>query len=521
MGLRFSPKQLFQYQTIAELAAVAQPGDQTPVSQLPAAGKVLLTPIQKWFFEQDLAVPEHFNQSVCLELPNGFSPEALAAAIAHIYHHHDALRLRFTPTNEGWQQTFSDRATPPAIDWFDFSQVPALEQDRAIAQKIQALQTSLNLQHGPLVNIGVFALGNARLSQLFIAIHHLVIDGVSWRILLTDLQQVYQQAVAGEAIQLAQKTHSYQQWAQELAQTANSPEAEADFDYWQAIAHSQPGKIPQDAAGEENVIGSSQTIITALSAELTRSLLHEVPPVYNTQITEVLLTALAQTLAQWTGDTTALIDLESYGRFSDTLTLARTVGWFTALYPVPLSFDATQPLGNNLKAMKAQLRAVPNQGISYGLLRYMNRQYSSQTQALAIVPSISFNYLGQLDAIKKGEFRRGRVPDQTLTSAQSANQAAANRRPHLIDINSWVEKEQLRIQWIFSRHHHTTETIEQLAKQFIFNLSALIEHCCAKESVEYAPDDFALAQLDQSALEAVMSQVSFATADSAEQAVTK
>jgi amino acid adenylation domain-containing protein/non-ribosomal peptide synthase protein (TIGR01720 family) len=536
-GLTISLKQLFQYQTIAELASVAQQGSytvlsQTAISQALATGEVLLTPIQRWFFKQSLAVPEHFNQAVCLTLPKGSSREALTAAIAHIYQHHDALRLRFTPLpsgEQGWQQQFSDSTTAPAITWFDLSHLSAVMQDLAIAQQTQTQQASLNIQTGPLVSVCGFDLGAARESQLFIAIHHLIIDGVSWRILLADLQQAYRQALSGKAVQLPPKTHSYQQWAQELMRLANSAEIEADRDYWQAIAKAAPINIPQDISQDDpqdnrkgkNNIENAQRIVTSLPADLTQSLLQKVPSVYNTQITEALLTALAQTIAQWTNHSQVLFDLESHGRFSESLDLSRTVGWFTTLYPMPLKFEATRSLADNFKGIKAQMRAVPHQGLSYGLLRYL-KDKAEASQALALTLPISFNYLGQIDLgqIDLGQTDPGQTNlNQTETLSQaafnrvetlSANQAAANVRPYLIDINCWIASEQLQVEWTFSRCYHTAQTINSLAEQFLLNLSALIEHCCAQEVADYSPDDFSLVALNQLDLEAVFSQVSFA-----------
>ncbi|MEM9087124.1 MAG: amino acid adenylation domain-containing protein [Cyanobacteria bacterium P01_F01_bin.53] len=516
-GLAISPKQLFQYQTIAELSAVTEQGKSTALSQEPSTGKAPLTPIQHWFFEQALAEPQHFNQSVRLELPDGFNQEALEVAIAHLYAHHDALRLRFHRTDDGWQQAYSEDMTPPVVKGFEFSQLPSDQQDSAIAQQIDILQSSFDLQAGPLVSIGVFELGSTRPAQLFIAIHHLIVDGVSWRILLADLQQAYQQVIAGEAIRLSPKTHSYQQWAQELEKVANSPEIEADFDYWIELLHRKNvNTIPLENSGSyketedkrENTIGHSQTVVVSLSLALTQALLREVPPVYNTQITETLLTAFTQTLTQWTGETSVLIDLESYGRFSEELDLSRSVGWFTAIYPVVLSFDAPHALADSIKAIKSNLRAVPHQGLSYGLLRHMSKRYLDQSPSLAIIPPVSFNYLGQLDAIEKGGFKR--VVSAKHSTKHSTNQSAKNARQHLIDVNSWIEADQLQIEWIFSRDYHTRETIGQLAEQFISNLSAIIEHCCKQEVADYTSDDFGLVQLDASALSAVLSQVSFA-----------
>ena len=516
-GLTLAPKQLFLYQTIAELAVVAEQGARTLASQELATGNVPLTPIQHWFFEQSLAEPAHFNQSVALALPQDFDREALEEAIAHLYTHHDALRLRFHLTDTGGQLAFSDEVIPPTIQWFNLTDLSESEQNDAISKHSETLQASLNLQEGPLVGISGFDCGTTQPSQIFLVIHHLVVDGVSWRILLSDLQLTYQQLVSGNTIQLPPKSHTYQKWAEELTQVVDTSEIQADVDYWHEISQLPSVSLPRDILSEEksaqeNPVGNSETAVARLLPELTRSLLQDVPSVYNTEITEVLLTALTQTLSEWTAHPTSLIDLESYGRFSETLDLSRTVGWFTALYPVALSYDVTQPLADNIQAIKRQLRAIPHQGMSYGLLRYMSHQHDDLAQSLDISPAISFNYLGQLDNTEQISGEQGKFKK---LASKGHNQAAQNHRPHLLDINSWIADGQLTVEWTFDQTHHTSATIEQLAGQSISNLTALIEHCCEKEDVEYAPDDFGLVQLDQSALESVLSQVSFGSTQSA------
>ncbi|MEM9161534.1 MAG: condensation domain-containing protein, partial [Cyanobacteria bacterium P01_F01_bin.4] len=513
-GLTISPKQLFQCQTIAELAAVVNldvaPGSHSLIPQEPATGTVPLTPIQHWFFNQALAAPHHFNQSICLELPPDINRTALGQAIAVVYQHHDALRLRFTQTEQGWQQQFAE-AVAPTIQWFNFENLSPAAQDEMITHRSQLLQASLNLQTGPLINIGGFNFGESRPSQLLIVIHHLVVDGVSWRVLLADLQQAYQQVLLGVSICLAPKTHSYQQWANQLIQLAASEAIECDRNYWQAVVRPELTDFPQDSSlrenghaenTAENTIESTERVITTLSSNQTQTLLQTVPSAYNTQITDALLMALTQTLTQWTEQSTILIDLENYGRFSETLNLSRTVGWFTCLYPMCLSLDLNISLEEKFKAIKAQLRGIPHDGLSYGLLRYSRNQHD-----LAITPAISFNYLGQLDLGQSdlaptNGFRRIPTP--------AANQATVNQRLHQIDINSWVEADQLHMEWTFNRNCQQKTTIHALAQQFIDHLDALIAYCLSNQEVDYTPGDFSLVQLDQTALDAVLTQVSFA-----------
>ena len=506
-GLVLTPKQLFQHQTIAELAMVMATdhsvNNDPPIAQELATGDVPLTPIQCWFFDQALAAPHHFNQSICLELPLDVNRTALAQALEAVYQHHEALRLRFRQDQQGWQQQYGTAAAP-TIQWVFLEQLASTEQDNAVAYEAKILQKSLNLYTGSLIAVGGFDFGPSRPNQLLIVIHHLVIDGVSWRILLEDFQQAYQQAISlaespqPTAIYLAPKSHSYQLWANHLVQVANHPETQSAYPYWRAIAQTELVPLPCESPDNKNTIQAVKRVTVQLSPSQTQLLLHRVPSVYNSQITDTLLTALTQTITQWTQQSTVLIDLENYGRFSETLNLSRTVGWFTCLYPVCLSLEPESSVGEQLKEIKAQLQAVPQQGLSYGLLHYLGQQ------ELAITPAISFNYLGQIDLVdmdKNSGFRRVASPGD--------NQDAMNQRLHQLDINGWVETGQLSIEWTFNPSYQSPETIHQLAGEFIHRLDLLIEHCLSRKDSDYTPDDFNLVQIDQADLDQVLAQVSF------------
>ncbi|MEL7500838.1 MAG: amino acid adenylation domain-containing protein [Cyanobacteria bacterium J06554_6] len=492
IGLGLTPRQLFQHQTISELAGVVDINGGSVISQLPTTGDVLLTPIQQWFFSQRLANPGYFNQSVYLELPAETDWSVLSQAATVVYRSHDALRLRFAPTHKGWLQRYAETThTPDLLQQYDLAHLSTAEQDDEIAHLAQQLQASLSIEEGPVIRLAGFNLGTS--ARLLIMAHHLAVDGVSWRILLADLQQVYQQILAGNQSVPLPRTHSYQKWANELVQLADTPKILSDLDYWQTVAQ-QRFTLPTDFSPSQtqNTIAIAASVTTLLSVEDTRRVMHAVTSTDSIHITAVLVTALVQTLSAWAQQPAVVVDLESHGRFSETLDLSRTVGWFTALYPVCLSLDAAASLPQQLQQISDQLQAVPSNGLSYGLLRYIKQQ-----DALEVSPEISFNYLGQVDTA--APFRRLPSP--------AVNQAGDNPRCHLIDVNCWVEAGQFQAEWTYSTGAYIKATIEQLAQQFGENLRAIATHA---ETKKYTPDDFGLAQLDQSALDAVLAQVSFA-----------
>jgi amino acid adenylation domain-containing protein len=207
-GLQLTPKQLFESPTVAGLAAVAGTPATIQAQQEPVTGAIPLTPIQHWFFEQKLCEPHHWNQALLLEVRGAITPALLEQAVQHLLGHHDALRLRFTPTESGWQQVNAglDAVAAVPLSYIDLSGVPAAEQATVLEATASELQASLNLAEGSLMRVALFELGDNQPNRLLLVIHHLAVDGVSWRILLEDLQPVYQQLSQGEAVQLSPKT---------------------------------------------------------------------------------------------------------------------------------------------------------------------------------------------------------------------------------------------------------------------------------------------------------------------------
>ncbi len=501
-GLRLTPKQLFQNQTIAELAQVAGQSTAAAAEQGVVSGDVPLTPIQRWFFERDFAEPHHWNQAVLLELRQRLEPGLLEAILQQLVFHHDALRLRFRQDGTAWTQ-HNARAVPSIKPvCLDLSGLPADAPGPALDRAVAELQASLDLGEGPLIKAALVTGGADRPDRLLIVAHHLAIDGVSWRILLEDLQTAYEQSSRGESIRLPAKTTSFKAWAEQVTQYARSAPARNELAYWLKSAQPKTAPLPVDFAQGDNSEASARTVSVTLDKETTRALLQQVPQAYNTQITDVLLAALGRTLAWWTGQDAFLLHLEGHGReeLFEQVDLSRTVGWFTALFPVRLEVPRQAALGDLLQSVKEQLRAVPNRGIGFGILRYLSGDEGIQAQLRALPePEIAFNYLGQFDQALPESSPFVLLPDtpEPLHSPRA-------QRPQLLEINGGVIGGCLQLHWSYSANRHRPETLAQLAQRFSEELHALIQHCLSPRRPGRTVSDFPLAKLEQPTLDRLL-----------------
>ncbi len=257
-GLRLTPRQLFQAPTVAGLAALAGTARPIQAQQGAVEGPAPLTPIQRWFFEQEQPDPQHWNQAMLLEVRMGMERPLLEATLGRLLTHHDALRLRFTRAESGWRQVnagVAEAALP--VGWVDLSALPEAQRRPAIEAAAAEAQARLDLSAGPLIYVTYFDLGAGRPGRLLLVVHHLAIDGVSWRVLLEDFQTVYlglSQGVTGEDREppLPPKTTSFLHWAERLAEYAQSEAALAELDYWAAPADGQPPRLPLDIPGGDN-----------------------------------------------------------------------------------------------------------------------------------------------------------------------------------------------------------------------------------------------------------------------------
>lgn len=507
-GLALAPKQLFQHQTIAQLATVAGTTQVTVAFQGLVTGQVLLTPIQKWFFEQDFQQPHHWNQAILLDVHQPLNLALLEMSVQQLLLHHDALRLQFIDSPSGLEQVHTLPNTAKSVQIVDLSTIPEKEQTTAMTTVANQLQASLNLESGLLVRVALFDFGSTQHSRLLLIVHHLLVDGVSWRILLEDLQTAYQQLSRGQAIQLPPKTTSFQDWAQRLHEYAQTTALMSELEYWLALDWSSVASLPVDYP--EGVNANTETtaskVSVVLTPEETQVLLQEVPQAYNTQINDVLLVVLVQAFAQWAGMHSLLVDLEGHGReeILPAVDLSRTVGWFTSVFPVLLQLPAKITIGEALKLVKEQLRRIPNHGISFGILRYLT-QDSAITEKLQALPKaeVSFNYLGQLDRVLPAD-----AMFQPAIESTGSTRSPYAQRSYLLDVNAAVIGGSLQLDWIYSTAVHQQKTIENLAHGYLTALRVLMTYCQSSEAGGYTSSDFPAAKLSQQDIDNLIATIS-------------
>ena len=455
-GLALHPRDLFEAQTIAALAArVRQGGAEADAAQChdqPFA----LAPIQRWFFEQRLTRHAHWNQWVMLGLNGAPDRAAFEAACTSVLQAHDSLRLRFAPLG-GWRQRYG-AGQPASVEFAVLADGDAAGQQAALAALGLRLQESLDLEQGPLVRFCLVELGPRQPPRCLIVAHHLVIDGVSWRILLDDLEQAYRDALAHRPSSLPQAPGRYQQWCAALAGARQSRAIERDIGHWRALAQGGRGRLEQVVRGTPNRYGTAQSLQLGLDARETADLLGHAALARLGGLQTLLAAAVLHAVGRCSGQDALMVTLERHGRQLDgvALDLSRTIGWFTAKFPVLLDGGQGADAAALLRRTHETLAAVPNGGLSYGILRYLG---GDGVLGPDCQPDVSVNYLGQFDQVlgAAGLFRADAV-ELGLSCAPAAPRA------HLLDVDAFIIAGQLRLRWTYDGAALAPAAVRRLAE---------------------------------------------------------
>jgi non-ribosomal peptide synthase protein (TIGR01720 family) len=362
---------------------------------------------------------------------------------------------------------------------FDLSAFSAPARQLALEEESARLQRTLDIQNGPLLRAAWFDFGPNGPAHFLLILHHLVMDVVSWPILMDSLETAYSQICQGRRIDLGPKTTSFAQWADLLNDYAQSSALQSELSYWLCPDARDVRPLPVDFPQGENTEASADRVLTNLDSATTKALLFDLPKKWSMQVHEILLAALARALARWTGHDKVLIHVEGHGRelLFDEVDLTRTIGWFTSVSPLLLNLEGTRTIAEQLMRAKKRLRSLPNGGIGYGLLRYLGPEEIRERLRELPEAEIAVNYLGRMDLPSSGQslFRQ-------VDSPCGPTGSPSGRRRYLIDINGGVCQGSLQLAWAFSNNLHRRQTIERLEEDFRLALrEMLVEESRADE----------------------------------------
>ena len=495
-GLGITTRQLFAHQSVAELAAQAGTVREQASQEAVSGGQVLL-PIQRQF----LGMSEHhahFNQSVLLEAPADLDGAMLTAMMAALYERHDALRLRVARTTGGeWHASYAAPGAALVDASIVVEALPPEGRAAYVSARCADLQRGFDPATGPLLRALLLTSSDAGAARLFIVAHHLVVDGVSWRILLADLEQAYRQLGAGKDVELGPKTSSYQAWGRAVEEHA--PRLAAELPWWTGQLAQPVPALP----GYRPVAGgapraSTRGVHIALSEADTAALLKRCGQRYRTQINELLLAAVAIGMHEWRGAGGVRLMLEGHGRedLFEAMDVGQTVGWFTTTYPVALACDS-RDTGTVIRQVKEQLRAVPHKGFGYGVLRYLAGDAALAQLEHDNPAQLVFNYLGQFDQTVNAASALRAAPEPT---GEAIDPRRLRHCP--LGLNGKVAGGVLGFTLDYSELEFERADMERLASLVEAGLREVIRHCADAAPDLFTPSDFPLAHVNPADLDA-------------------
>ncbi|WP_025028675.1 non-ribosomal peptide synthetase [Caldalkalibacillus mannanilyticus] len=488
-GWNIRAKDILTYSTIADILSSVEPAtDDSIISQELAEGEVPYSSIASWFFAQSFTQTHHFNQSVLLQLSNGMEVDHLESILHELIRHHDTLRLNVDFKQDKLFYNPGHLHRPFTLKKVDLSSLPYEIQCKELERVGYELKSTMDLEKDLLFRACMFDLGPQG-RRLLLTAHHLIIDGVSWRILLADLLRYLEGSREQQAIFLGKKTHSYQYWVEQLiSYTGQLSEREAE--YWNSIEPPSTSWFPLELPSESSSFRQA-SIADQLDVTETEALLTKANEAFQTEPVELLLTSLALSIQEFSNLSSMCIELEGHGReeFIAGLDLSRTVGWFTSMYPIQLAIEG-ETLSSQIKSIKEQVRRVPNKGFDYLPLKYIAKALKKDHHL-----PIRFNYLGDFGGLVNQKF---------FTMAEEATGAdIGNLNPmtSMMDVIALIVNQRLQLTITYNQTDLNTETISLFMKRWIDYLRMVIEHCMNQQHIEFTPSDFETLELSQEELD--------------------
>ena len=523
-GVIISLRDVFEQPTIEALATVSQSQDAAAVVPDIGVGAMPPTPIMCWFLESGGTL-NRFSQSIVLQVPAKLERQDVVRALQAILDHHDALRLRFTGAEgrrDDWRLEVQAQGAVSAKSCFHAIDVAGLDNNalrQRIQEEAQAAAGRLSAENGLMLQAVWFDAGRSSSGRLLLTIHHLAVDGVSWRILVPDLAAAWAAISAGHSPLLEPSPVSFRGWSERLSREALNPERVKELSFWTDALKDAPELVPgHKLVPGRDTVGRASQIALTLPPKVTAPLLNRVAGAFHARINDVLLTGLVLSLLKWRrsrrsgDDTSVVIDLEGHGReeIFKGVDLSRTVGFFTSIFPVRLdpgsldleeAWEASEALGTALKSIKEQLRSVPDNGIGYGLLRYLNPETAPVLSALG-KSQIDFNYLGRfpvaetVDWAAAESFSGGLDPEMSFHHPLQVDSMVLERAagPELTAVWTWMPG-------IFSE-----QDVHSIAEGWFHMLEALVQHSEQPGVGGLTPSDVPLVALSQSEIDQLESE---------------
>jgi len=447
---------IFRHPAIAELAGkVKKPAGE--ISREPVTGSVPLTAIQRWLFSAG-GPSHHYTQAVWISAGEKQLSEAvLSEVLGKIQERHDALRMRYRIRGETILQENTGPECPVRLETADLQ---GEKDPEGLFREIGSRTAGgIDLSEAPMMRAVLFRMDAG--DRLLIVIHHLVVDGVSWRILIDDLRSGYALRASGEPIRLSERSDSFKAWAERIAEYAKSPDLLAEMEYWTQAAKWSPTPLPLAKISSPLQEGDFVSHRCSLNREETRAVLDRASGADRVGINVLLLTALARAMKGWHGSERTRITLEGHGRealFPD-LDVSRTVGWFTSLFPVVLDLSGRSKPSEQLRIIRETLEAIPKRGVGYGILHHLTPPELIGRAAFPEEPEILFNYLGEFGSDAEGDLSVVREFTENTVSPSF-------RRFHPMIFEGMVTEGELRLSLSRNRHVLTGNAAEKLLSSF-------------------------------------------------------
>lgn len=494
LGLKIKVRDILSHPVIAEMAMYLE-YETNDIDQSSCAGSFKLTPIYAWFFAQNFRDENHYNQSVVLDWKEDISVEQLRLIMAMLVNHHDSLRLNYNRSTGELFYNNNYLKQADLVQSYDLSMLQPNEQDQKLQQLGEELKSGFDIEKSVLIKAGFFNLGS-RGKKCLLTAHHLIVDGISWRILLEDIHRVYDLIKTGEELSLPPKTHSLQEWSHQITEQGKIKTI-LEREYWARlldINDSFPVKQrPDDLKKDTDLLEDCAKLVYQLSPDQTGLLIHNSGGSTGVGPYELLITALCLTIRDFTGNNEVVIELEGHGReeIFDKIDVTRTVGWFTSIYPASFRI-AELGIAEKVKTVKAQLGQIPHHGIGFGIL-----QFDQGMKPVGNKKYVRFNYLGDFNAMGDNEYFS--CKDEELGSDSSR----CNHLTALIDINAMINNGQLMISLTYSKNRFDETTINDFMRRFDLHIHEILTFKETGDPAELTQTDFELVKLSQDDLESL------------------